>query len=164
MSRQLVELETILTGLIAEHRELLVEVDRHETAMKKVDLEGMEKSRRIQEELRQRIAHLDSRRRAVVQQLAMTVKQPAATMTISKLAELHPQSAPRLLKLRDELKDLATKISQRTRVGAKMASAVLGHLNTVVRLLAGAMQQAGIYTKKGMPKLAERIGAIEAVG
>ena len=162
--RQLAELETILTGMIAEHRGLLAEVQRHELAMKSVNLEGMEKSRRVQEEIRQRIGQLDSRRRAVVQQLANAARLPAPLLTISKIAELHPQSSERLLKLRDQLKDLATQISQRTRVSAKMASAVLGHLNTVVRLLAGAMQQAGIYTKKGMPKLADRIGAIEAVG
>jgi hypothetical protein len=45
-----------------------------------------------------------------------------------------------------------------------LAGAVLGHLNTVVRLIAGAVEQAGVYTKQGVPQVSARIGVIEAVG
>ena len=41
---------------------------------------------------------------------------------------------------------------------------MLGHLNTVVRLLAGAVERAGVYTKDGIPRVASRIGIMEAVG
>jgi hypothetical protein len=41
---------------------------------------------------------------------------------------------------------------------------VLGHLNVAVRALSGAVQQAGVYTKTGLPKVSGRIGAMEAVG
>jgi hypothetical protein len=37
-------------------------------------------------------------------------------------------------------------------------------LNTVVRLIAGAVEQAGVYTKTGSPKVSGRIGVLEAVG
>ena len=45
-----------------------------------------------------------------------------------------------------------------------LAGAVLGHLNTVVRLIAGAVERAGIYTKSGVPQVSNRIGVMEAVG
>jgi hypothetical protein len=56
------------------------------------------------------------------------------------------------------------QISDRTHVAGRLASAVLGHLNTALRLFAGAVGQAGVYTKAGVPKVANRIGVMEAVG
>ena len=56
------------------------------------------------------------------------------------------------------------KVADRSFVANKVASAVLGHLNTIVRLLAGAVERAGVYTKHGVPKVSARIGAMEAVG
>jgi hypothetical protein len=59
---------------------------------------------------------------------------------------------------------VATTIASRTKVSGKVAGAVLGHLNTVVRLLAGAVERAGVYTKDGIPRVSGRIGIMEAVG
>ena len=42
--------------------------------------------------------------------------------------------------------------------------AVLGHLNTIVRLISGSVSKAGIYNKRGVPRMTNRIGVIEAVG
>ena len=70
----------------------------------------------------------------------------------------------RAAKLRDEIKSLAGRITSRTHVAARLSSAVLGHLNTVVRLLAGAVEKAGLYTKHGVPSVSSRIGVMEAVG
>jgi hypothetical protein len=47
-------------------------------------------------------------------------------------------------------------------VSARVAQSLLGHLNTAVRLLAGAVERGGgVYTKQGAPKLTRRIGSIE---
>jgi len=78
--------------------------------------------------------------------------------------ELQPASRNSLLKLRDELRDLAARITARTHVAGRLAGAVLGHLNTVVRLLAGAVEKTGVYTKQGVPRVSSRIGVMEAVG
>jgi hypothetical protein len=69
-----------------------------------------------------------------------------------------------LLGLRDELRSVIEQIQRRTHVAGRLAAAVLGHLNTVVRVLAGAVEQAGVYTKHGTPHVATRIGVMEAVG
>jgi hypothetical protein len=116
-----------------------------------------------QEACRLRIATLETKRRGIVSLLTkgQRVEQP---VTLTKLAELYPQRREALFKLRDELRAVATTISNRTKVSSRLAGAVLGHLNTVVRLLAGAVERAGVYTKAGVPRVASRIGVMEAVG
>jgi hypothetical protein len=85
-------------------------------------------------------------------------------ITITMLAKMFPQRAGALLKLGTELKAVATAISNRSKISGKLAGAVLGHLNAVVRMLAGAVEKAGVYTKDGIPRVTSRIGIMEAVG
>jgi hypothetical protein len=162
MSRQLADLQTVLSLLIAEHRKLLAEVEKHHAAIKTIDVPGMEASRVRQEALRVAIASIDQRRRILCDQIAAAAKITAPTLT--KLAEVDPHHRARILAQRDELRSIAQQINQRSHVAGRVATSVLGHLNTVVRILAGAMQQAGVYTKHGVPRMAPRIGVIEAVG
>jgi hypothetical protein len=80
------------------------------------------------------------------------------------LAVLFPNQAPLLLAAREELRDVIAKISLRSRMSSKLTGAVLGHLNTVGRLISGAMQRAGVYTKQGVRQMSGRIGVMDAVG
>jgi chromosome segregation ATPase len=163
MSAQLTELETIMQQLIAEHAKLLRQLESQQAAMKNLDLRAMEDMAHNQEATRLRIATLDSRRRAVVSRLAKALNLPDQP-TIAKLADTVPQARPRLLALRDQLKALIAQVASRAHVAGRLAGAVLGHLNTVVRLLAGAVEQAGLYTKHGVPQVSARIGVLEAIG
>lgn len=163
MPPQLSELETVLRQLIAEHRRLLAEVDRHAAAMKAFDVDAMEDAGRQQEACRLRISAIEQRRRVLCQQMARAMNQPGE-LTLRLLAGMFPAKADALLKLRAELRDLAERISMRTRISGRVASAVLGHLNTVVRLISGAIERAGVYTKKGIPSVSGRIGLMETVG
>jgi FlgN protein len=162
MSRPLDDLMGILRLLIQEHRRLLGEMELHQAAINAVNVAGMESSRLRQEAMRQKIALLETRRQAATNQIAAAHRGMALTLT--KLAELYPQSRAQMLALRDELRAVIGQISQRTHIAGRVAGAVLGHLNSVVRLISGAVQQAGVYTKQGVPKLSGRIGVIEAVG
>lgn len=167
MQRQLAELESVLTMLIAEHRRLLTFTDAQQAAMRVVDLFALDAAVNGQEACRLRITTLDVRRRGLVAQLVkgQPVAQPIGQpVTLTKLGELYPLRRQSLYKLRDELRDVASTISNRTKVSSRLAGAVLGHLNTVVRLLAGAVERAGVYTKAGVPRVASRIGIMEAVG
>ena len=163
MSRQVFELETLLQQLIDEHHKMLVHVDRHQAAMKTLDLKGMDDLVRLQESTRLRIAGLEVKRRTLVIQIGRAHRMANAP-TLSDIASMYPPSAAKLTGLRDELKEAIQKIQTKTHVAGRLASAVLGHLNTVVRLLAGAVEKAGLYTKQGVPKVASRIGVMEAVG
>ena len=166
MSRLLSDLESILHGLAAEHRKLAGHLEAHHAAMKAFDLKAMEDLATLQEATRLRIAAWDTRRKAAVNQLARSIR-PSPTpeeLTLRRLAELFPQRRDALLKLRQELKDASDAVAARTRVAGRVAAAVLGHLNTAVRLLAGAIEKAGVYTKHGTPHVSRRIGVMEAVG
>jgi hypothetical protein len=163
MSTPLAELELILEQLITEHEKLLRHIDAQQQAMKKLDPRELEAVVQAQEAVRMRIAALESRRRALTAHLAQVLRlggQP----TLAQLAEANPAARSRLLKLRDRLKKVAAAVSNRAQIASRVAGAVLGHLNTAVRLLAGAVEQAGIYTKHGTPRASARIGLLEAVG
>ena len=163
MSRLILDLESVLQQLIVEHRKLLKHVDAHQAAMKTMKLDAMDQSANQQEASRLRIGTLDTRRREVVQQITLQHKL-SGEVTISRLAQLFPQRGPNLMKLREELKKTIEQIQARTHIAGRLAGAVLGHLNTVVRLIAGAVERAGIYTKSGVPQVSNRIGVMEAVG
>jgi len=163
MSNRLFDLESILQQLIVEHRKLLRHLEAQQSAMRTFALDQMDAAANQQEAARLRIASLESRRRSIVQDIAKQ-NRLAGELSVSRLATLFPQRADSLMKLRDELKRIATEIQTKTHVAGKLAGAVLGHLNTVVRLLAGAVERAGIYTKQGVPQVSTRIGVMEAVG
>ncbi len=163
MSRQAIELENVLQMLIDEHRRMLAHVDAQQSAMKKLQLDAMQDCMHRQESCRLRIAALDGRRRLLAQQVAKLCKVNGE-LTLSQIATVFPQNGAKLLALRDELKGLVQQVADRTNVAGRLAAAVLGHLNTAMRLFAGAVGQAGVYTKHGTPRVAGRIGVMDAVG
>jgi hypothetical protein len=163
MSRQVLEIEAVMQQLIAEHGKLLACMETHQKAMKSLDLKLMEDAGNAQEACRLRIATLETRRRAMVQAVMRTMRVDGQP-TLTRLAELFPNRRDALLKLRSELLAWVEQIQQRTNIGGKVAGAVLGHLNTVVRVLAGAVEQAGVYGKHGLPVSPARMGVMEAVG
>lgn len=157
------DLESLLDQLIVEHRKLLSAVQQHAGAMKAMNLPQMDAAARQQDGCRARIAQAEARRRGVVQQIARhhkLLQEP----TLQEIAGLYPLAAATLIGKRDVLRALAGEVALRANVTGKLAAAVLGHLNTAVRAIAGAVQQAGVYTKTGLPKVSGRIGALEAVG
>ncbi len=163
MSQPILELESLLTNLVIEHRRMLGYTQSQQEAMQRFDLKGMDQAQQQQEASRLRIAGLENRRRMLVIQMARACGM-ATPPTLTVLAQLNPQRAAALLKLRDDLKQTACDIQRRTHVVSRLAGAVMGHLNTAVRLLAGAVEQAGVYTRQGTPRLSSRIGVMEAVG
>lgn len=163
MSRQLSELEALLQQLIAEHRKLLKYVDAHQAAMRVMDLKAMDAAAGQQEACRLRIATVENKRRMLAVVLAKQVGLQGDP-TVTRLAEAYPQRQMELVALRDELKGVIVEVASKTHVAGKLAGAVLGHLNTVVRVIAGAVEQAGVYTRQGIPQVSARIGIVDAVG
>ncbi len=163
MSRQIAELEAVLRDLIAEHRKLLEQVESHAGAMKAFDLATMDQVSSMQRATHGRITALEVKRKAAVRQVAAAMRVEP-TVTLSQLAVLYPPRRVELYRLRDELKAVASAVAARNRVAGKVANALLGHLNTVVRLFAGAVAKANVYTKYGVPQVSRRIGVMEAIG
>jgi hypothetical protein len=161
--RQLIELENVLSMLIDEQRKLLGHLHTQQEAMKNLQSAAMTDSLHRQEACRMRILSLEQRRRTLGQQIAKAMNLNLDA-TLVQIAQASPQHGPKLLTLREELKSVMREISERTRVGGRLAQAVLGHLNTAMRLFADAVGQAGTYTKYGVPRVSARIGVMEAVG
>jgi|SRR5579872_6751123 len=163
MSRHITDLHTVLAQLIGEHRKLLELLDAQHVAMKAFDLNVMADLMPRQEMTRLRIGELDGKRRMLTRQIAALHKLPEEPR-LARIAELYPQQAEPLLRARMELRQLATRISTRSQISGRLTTAVLGHLNNVVRVLAGAAQRAGLYTRQGIPRVGTRIGMMDAVG
>jgi ABC-type phosphate transport system auxiliary subunit len=163
MSRQITELETILQQCLVEHRKLLAFLESQQDSMKMCDLKKMDDITHQADSCRVRLMGLEQRRRQVVGQLAAQFKI-SGDVTLKKLAAAFPQRADALLKLRTELKAVADQVRTKAYVAGRVAGAVMGHLNTVARLIAGSVGKAGVYTKRGLPRMASRVGVIEAVG
>src|SRR4051794_11581392 len=119
MSRLFTDLESLLQQQIAQHQKLLICMDAHQAAMKRMDLPAMDEAAKQQEAVRLRIAGLETRRRSVVTQLAMLMRLEGQP-TISQLAESAPQFKPKLLPLRDQLRDLIQKASVRATIAGRV--------------------------------------------
>lgn len=156
------ELEKILASMIAEHRALLADVEAHARAVRALDLPAMEQAAARQDAGRARIAMLENRRRIQTQVDARMLRLPGDA-TLAQIAAADSKRGKSLLALRDELRAVAFQIAQQTHVAGRVTGAVLGHLNTAVRLLSSTVKHAGTYTRNGMPRVSARIGVIEAV-
>ena len=161
--RQLTDLEVTLQQLTAEYNRLIKHMDAHQVAMKAFDLSAMDAAAGQQEASRLRIGMLENKRKNLVNQIGKLLKHEGQ-LTITRIAELNPQRGTLLMKLRDDLRSTVQQASAKSRIAGKLAGAVLGHLNTVVRLLAGSVENAGVYSKHGVPQVSARIGVMEAVG
>ena len=163
MSRQVSELEEILIELIAEHQRLLKQLHAQQIAMSKKDLGEMEVLAKSQEASRRRVMSLEARRRNVIVQVSRA-HNFRGEMKIQDVAGFYPQRSDVLMKHREMLKDLIEQVSNRAKIAGRLAGAIVGHLNTMVRLVAGAVEKAGLYTKDGVPSVSARVGVMEAMG
>ncbi len=154
----MIELKVLLRQMISTQRQLLVLLVEQQTAMSALDAPKLEQLSRRQEEIRQHIAQQETRRKYLVMRLSSAQKP-----TLAALAQQHPDDAKELLQLRDGLREAIETVRHRSAVSGKLAGAVLGHLNQAVRLLAGAVQRAGVYTRSGQPNGAARLGVLNAV-
>jgi hypothetical protein len=161
--RQLNELQTNLTQLLAEHRKQLAQLESQYTAMKKLDINTMFDLATAMEATRLRLIMLDGKRKAICHQIATACKLKEE-LTVTRIIELFPPHAAPFVTLRTELREVAGKISKRTFLASKLSCSVVGHLNTALRLLSSAVERAGLYTRNGVPRGPTRIGVMDAVG
>ncbi len=161
--KPIVDLENILSELLVEHHKLIKHLDAQQSAMEQLQVRQMEVARAQQEASRSRVIALENRRRMQVQQIAR-INQLQTEPKIPQLAEMYPQRKVQLLKLQTDLKSIMQQVADKSFIASKVAAAVLGHLNTAMRILAGAVGGGGVYNQRGVPKMSRRIGVMEAVG
>jgi hypothetical protein len=164
MSTPVSELEGVLATLIIEHRRLLRQLIAQHDAMETMDLKAIESATAQQEALRLRIATLENRRQTVTAQLAAPLRV-TPPITLLRLIDALPRpQQPTLRRQRDELRTVMQEISRNAGNSGRLAGAVLGYLNTAVRLLNGAIQRSGVYTRQGLSRATPRLGVMDAVG
>src|SRR5258706_16025433 len=142
MQKEVAQLQLVLQQLIAEHEKLLAHLSNQQSAMKKLALPSIDQLTGLQDASRMRIAALDGKRKALVNQLAAALKLEGPT-TLARLADSLPQRKQALLSLREKLKANVTEIATRSTGAARAAGAHPGHLHTVVRLPDRAVELAG---------------------
>jgi hypothetical protein len=157
------DLEFVLDQMLDQHQKLLMHVTTHHAAMMKLDLETMDQTRMVQHSARTRIMLLDKQRIALSQQIARTHKI-TGNIKLSQLAEIYPTRKASLLRLRTELNSVVTEAARRSFIATKLSTAVLGHLNTAVRILARAVGDVGVYNGRGMATVSKRLGRMEITG
>ena len=162
MSPTIVELEKLLALLVTEHRALSAAADVYQAALRTFDLEQINAGADAVETSRAKIVMFENRRRHQTLLVARTHKL-ASDETITQIADAVPAHRINLLKHRDALRTLTAEIAAKNSVSAKVAAAMMGHLNSVVRMVSGAVRQAAVYTRYGQHTVAARVGVMEAV-
>lgn len=156
------DLILVLNQLIAEHESLLASFEQQREAMKKLDAARIDELNAAQESSRMRIIGMENRRRQLVKEIAQILKLKVEP-TLLAVAAAYDPARPKILVLRQKLRNLANAVSNRAKVAGKVANSVLGHLNTAVRIISGGPEKAGLYNRNGSPQVSRRIGLMEAV-
>jgi hypothetical protein len=156
------QLELILKQLVHGYRLLLEAVNAHETALRSRDIEQIERATAEQDQLRQKIAAIETKRRMLTHQLARQLKL-AKPPTLAQLAEAFPEKKALLLQMRTDLASIAATIQTKTQLISRIAQSVLGHVSATLRLVANATHGPGVYTKNGTASMPMRIGVLNAV-
>lgn len=163
MSRPILELEAVMSQLVLEYTRLTAAAERYQLAMRALDTTAMDALQQEQEKLRMRLAQLELRRRAALTGVARFYKLDRLP-TLTEIAGLDTGRCGEIRRFQKELRDVTSKLQRHTTVSQRLAGALLGHLNSAVKLFAGITQQASTYTRHGGPKITGRIGGMEAVG
>ena len=149
MSRHVLEIETVLAALLDEHRKLLAALDGS-TPPCALDSDGIEQASRCAGKDPTANRHVGAPASLAGGAGRQGDAVERGTQRFAPGGAFPARSAP-LSKLRDELRDLVGQIRSRSNTASRLVTAMLGHLNGAVRLIAGAMEQAGVYNKSGAP-------------
>jgi FlgN protein len=157
------ELEQTLEQLIIAHTDLAQTLSIHTKAMSAMNLPEMERMASVCQRQRQNLAVLENRRMQLMQPLVRHLQLPAKA-TLRELAEAVPARKAQLLALRERLAHAVQSVHTSGVVASRISGAVVGHLNTALRLLSIAVKQGGTYNRSGNSPSPGRLGLVEAVG
>ncbi|MEM8872731.1 MAG: flagellar protein FlgN [Planctomycetota bacterium] len=145
----LADLECVLRQQIAVYRELGTLLTEHRVALEAMDLQPILAVNKKQSDLRNRLGKLEQHRKAIFAKLGAT--------TLSELAARNGAAGLTVLKLRRELQRISAELGHQSKLTRKVASGMLGHLNTAVRVLTEAAGETGMYDKDGSPTRRRRM-------
>lgn len=130
------ELGSVLGELLDAHVRLVELSERQEVGFRRADLEAVTASVGEQNEVLQRVASLEERRRAVVGEVAAAAGGRAASVRLHDLASSAPEPArDRLVTLAGELKAALEKLQERQGVLRRVAESLSTHMDGLQRQL-----------------------------
>jgi hypothetical protein len=156
------QLELILKQLVHQYKLLLESISAHEAALRSCDVAQIERCTIEQDQARQKIAAIETKRRMLTHQLGRQLKA-AKPPTLAQLAEAFPEKKAFLLQTRVDLASIAATIQTKSQLVSRIAQSVLGHVSATLRLVANATHGPGVYTRNGTTSMPMRIGVLNAV-
>lgn len=146
------ELERTLAQLASEQTLLLELLMRQRAALQTLDVASLEGLTDNIERHRLRVAAVEGRCRALLAAAAGALRLAGSEQpTLSRLTEavLDQRRRERLRNLRGQLRERAESVERASQVNARLTGALLGHLNTSVRLLISGVGDTATYTRSG---------------
>lgn len=138
------EVEGLLTDLLATYEELGSLAAAHRAAISRADGHGVEACARREAELADRLGALDARR----QSLSALAGRPGERVTISRLIERLPQPA-RAAELVARLRDLVRKVQGDYATVRAATQAIVGHIDGLVQQVGQRLNGSGTYGREG---------------
>jgi hypothetical protein len=144
-------LEGLLAALIDGHRALLDLAGRQRMAIRAADTRAMQACLGEQRLLLERIALLEEDRRRLVESAASAMPGSAArTPTLTELASLaSPAERDRLLAMARDLRGLVEQVRRELSIIRTAASALMGHVEGVMKQVAQRLSHAQTYGRRG---------------
>lgn len=150
MDKALAELESLLTQLIAEHRQLLEQLRGKQQAMRSAKPAEVEARCTQEQAIVYRIGRLETQRQDAVRRITAMI-DPAArsTLSITQIADrVEEPLRGRLLVLRQQLRELIETVRRENEVARIATEGLLKHVQGIIQQVAAAMG-AGTYGRRG---------------
>lgn len=143
------ELSAVLSGLLAEHEQLLELAGLHREAMRAADPGAIGNVSGQRTEVLQRLAALEERRQRVVKEAS---RQPELTgaVTLSAIAgRMEGPGKEQLLKQADRLKGVMAKVQDEHRVLRTAAKSLATHMEGLMKSVSKRLSHSGTYGRAG---------------
>ena len=149
MTEPVGELLAILSAEAETYRALLPLIEEEERALRRAHVAGLAELRGRREEMLERLIELEQRRRAVLERLAAGLGVDTRTLTLSRLIELLPRPPAGLSALRDDLRELLTRLLARNGRNRFVAERTLDCLRGLFGKLTAAVPGPVVYAGSG---------------
>ncbi len=148
--KNVLNLEDVLSGLLAEQRKLGALLDRQRAALSAGDAVQLSELCSEEQQAIERIRGLDRQRRELVEAISRCVMPGAETLPLTELAGHVPEPVrSRLLVRRAELVTVMTEVQRATAVVRKASESLLRHVGGLISTLTSAAQGGAAYSPSG---------------
>ena len=149
------ELESILSELLAEHRQILSLVEAHREAITKADTAAIRTCVEQHAAALNRVRRIEDRRLALVSREIARLREQGQTLrgqpTLTQIAERSPEPwRSRTVALAHQLRELMQRVAREQGVVRTASVSLLGHIDGLMKQVAQKLSHAGTYSGRGV--------------